>query len=120
MTATPTVIVAVVSAFLASSGFWAYLIQRKDKTSASTRLLMGLAHDKILFLGMRHIDAGYISREDYDDLRLYLWDPYKELGGNGTVDRVMKEVTKLPFRMNKATFHIQIPNPNNEERDVDD
>lgn len=109
MTEFQTLILAIMSAFLASSGFWAYLISRKSNKNATTRLLMGLAHDKILYLGIKYIDAGYISREDYDDLRLYLWDPYKELGGNGTVDRVMKEVSSLPFRLSKETINLEIP-----------
>lgn len=89
---------AVVTTFIASSGFWTYMIKRTEKRSATTKLLMGLAYDKISYLGMKHIRAGYIYGEDYDDFRRYLYEPYKELGGNGTAERIMNEVSHLPLR----------------------
>lgn len=90
--------IGVLSAFAASSGFWTYLITRRDKKSASARLLLGLAHDKIITHVNEHIARGYITSDAYDDLHRYLYEPYKEMGGNGTVDRLMKEVAKLPIR----------------------
>lgn len=90
-------VISVLTALVASSGFWTFIVTRKEKKSASTRLLMGLAHDKILHLGMKHIEAGVITKDQYEDLRDYLYAPYLEAGGNGTVERVMAEVSKLPL-----------------------
>lgn len=92
-----SILVAVIVTLLASSGFWTYLANRREKNSATTKLLMGLAHDKLVTNGMRAIKKGYIYTEEYEDLRKYLYDPYIELGGNGIVERVMAEVSKLPL-----------------------
>jgi hypothetical protein len=64
---------------------------------------MGLASDKISYLGMTYILNGSITRDEFEDLRKYLYEPYVELGGNGTAERVMIEVSKLPLRKPKGT-----------------
>jgi len=92
-----TVIIIVITTFGASSGFWTYMTHRREKTSATTKLLMGLAHDKIVTQGLRAIRKGYIETDQYVELRKYLYDPYIELGGNGMVERIMNEVSKLPL-----------------------
>lgn len=87
---------AVVSAVLASSGLWAWLIKRGEKNGAERRLLVGLAHDRIMHLGMVYIERGYITQDEYENLRVYLYEPYEKMGGNGSAKRVMREVDKLP------------------------
>lgn len=92
--------VAVISSIigiLASSGFWSFLLNRHNKKDANTRLLLGLAHDRILFLGQSYIHRGYITKEEYDDLNSYLYEPYREAGGNGSAEKVMNDVQKLPL-----------------------
>ncbi len=89
--------VAVVSAALASSGMWAFITKRSEKKDVKTRMLVGLAHDRIMYLGMCYIDRGYISQDEYENLRVYLYDPYEKMGGNGSAKRVMLEVDKLPI-----------------------
>lgn len=90
--------VTIVCAFLASSGFWAYLSSRSSKKSANTRMLLGLGYERIMTLGMIYIDRGYITRDEYEDLVKYLYKPYKELGGNGSAERIMREIEALPIR----------------------
>ena len=92
------IILAVVSAVLASSGFWAFLMKRMDKKSAETKLLLGLACDRIVHLGMVYINRGWITKDEYETLHDYLWLPYQECGGNGTAARVMASVDKLEIR----------------------
>ena len=89
--------VAVVSAALASSGMWAFITKRSEKKDVKTRMLVGLAHDRIMYLGMCYIDRGYISQDEYENLRVYRYDPYEKMGGNGSAKRVMLEVDKLPI-----------------------
>ncbi len=101
MSAFQAALFGVITTFAASSGFWTYLLARKDKTSSSSKLLLGLAHDRIIHLGLRYIDEGGISREAYEDLHKFLYAPYKKMGGNGTVDRIMEEVEKLPILTNR-------------------
>lgn len=102
-----TLIIAIITGVvgvLASSGLWAYIThrmelkyQKDEKDNANTRLLLGLAHDRILFLGQSYVHRGYITKEEYDDLTTYLYDPYKDAGGNGSAEKVMSEVNKLPM-----------------------
>lgn len=84
--------------FLASAGFWAWLQKRSDKKDLQSKMLIGLAHDRIVFLGMSYIERGYITKDEYEDLNDYLYEPYKALGGNGSAKRVMDEVEKLEIR----------------------
>lgn len=97
-----TLIVSIVGAVFASTGFWAFLtamIQRRDKReSAEAQMLKGLGHDRICFLGSCYIKQGFITKEDYENLHDYLYSPYKKLGGNGTAEKIMKEVDKLPMK----------------------
>lgn len=89
--------VTVLVTLLGSAGFWGYLETRRSKKSANTRLLVGIAHDRIVFLGMKYVERGYITRDEYENLNDYLFEPYSEAGGNGSAKRVMEEVRKLPL-----------------------
>jgi hypothetical protein len=82
---------------LASGGFWAFMQRRTDSKDSKTKLLMGIAHDRIVYLGMLYIDRGEITQDEFENLDTYLYAPYKELGGNGTGTKIMDEVYKLPI-----------------------
>ena len=88
-------IVTVICAFIASSGFWAYMLKRHDKNDASKKMLLGLGHNQIMTLGMSYIKRGEITQSEYENLRKYLYEPYIEMGGNGSAERIMREVDKL-------------------------
>ena len=94
------IIVTIVGSVLASSGLWTYVSKKAEKKDAKTELLRGIAHDRIVFLGMSYINRGYITQSEYDDLRTYLYEPYVRAGGNGTAERVMREVENLPITKN--------------------
>lgn len=91
-------VLTIVCSVVASSGFWTFLQNRKDKKDRRTELLIGLAHDRIIYLGMSYIDRGYITQDEYENLYDYLYRPYSRNGGNGSAERVMKEVDKLPIK----------------------
>lgn len=91
-------IITIVCAVLASSGFWAFLQSHHDKKDARTKMLLGLGHDRIISLSMQYIERGWITQDEYEDLNKYLYSPYREMGGNGTAERLMQEVRKLPIR----------------------
>lgn len=91
-------IIIIITAMLASSGMWAFLSKKLDKNDARTKMLIGLAHDRIIFLGMSYIDRGYITQDEYENLDTYLYGPYEKLGGNGSAKHVMSEVNKLPIK----------------------
>lgn len=92
------IVVTIICSVLASSGFWAFLTNRSKKNDAQTKMLLGLAHDRIMQLGMEYISRGYITHDEYENLHKYLYEPYQELGGNGSASRVMAEVDKLPIK----------------------
>lgn len=58
-------------------------------------MLIGLGHDRIIYLGMQYIKRGEITQGEYENLHKYLYEPYKKMGGNGSAERIMREVDKL-------------------------
>lgn len=91
-------IATIVCSVLASSGLWALVSKRMESKDAKTELLIGIAHDRIIFLGMSYVHRGFVTQEEYENLHHYLYEPYKKAGGNGSAERVIKEVEKLPMR----------------------
>ena len=61
-------------------------------------MILGLGHIKIIEVCEKYIERGYITQEEYDSLYNYLYTPYKELGGNGTAERLVQEVKQLPIK----------------------
>jgi hypothetical protein len=91
------VVITAVAAVLASSGYWTYRISVMKKESGDSRLLKGIAHDRIQGLAFSYIKRGWITPEELENLNcMYL--PYLDVGGNGLVKRLMDEVTRLPLQ----------------------
>lgn len=90
-------IVTIICAVLASGGFWAYMQSRDTKNNAQAQMLLGLGHDRIVYLGMKYVERGNITKDEYENLYEYLYKPYSALGGNGSAKKVMEEVNKLPI-----------------------
>lgn len=89
---TNIVFTALVSA-LTSSGVMSlviYLLQRRDRikeresanTTAQSRMLLGLGHDKIIYLTDKFVSRGAITLKEKRNLD-FLYKPYADLGGNG-------------------------------------
>lgn len=100
------IIIAIIASVFGSTGFWALLTaiwQTKSKRkSCESKLLLGLAHDRICFLGGEYIKRGYVTRDEFENLHDYLYAPYHEMGGNGTAEKIMKDVEKLPIQGGKT------------------
>ena len=92
------IMLTIVGSVMASSCFWAYIQRHSEKKDVKTIMLIGLAHDRIIYLGMKYIERGWITKDEYENLYEYLYAPYEQLGGNGSATRVMNEVNKLPIR----------------------
>lgn len=108
-------VVSVLTAVLASGGLWSFLskkqeirfeeLERKrkeeaeaeEKNDVKTKLLVGLAHDRLIYLTKKYLEEGWINTEDYENLT-YMYEPYIQGGGNGTVKRNMEKVEKLPSK----------------------
>ena len=91
-------IITAVAAIFASTGFWAFITKKSDNNTAEQKLLMGLAHDRLINQATKYIHRGYITHEEYDDIREYLYLPYLKKGGDGTVERIMAELDKVPIK----------------------
>ena len=89
------ILITVITSVFVFSGLWAFIQSRRDKKDARHELLVGLAHDRIISLGMNYIERGEITRDEYENLHDYLYVPYQKMGGNGSAARVMAEVEKL-------------------------
>lgn len=79
------------------------VVKRRIRISDESRnemiaLLMGLAQNRIVHQGLEYLERGFITKDEYQDLRKYLFEPYRSIGGNGTVERIMHAVERLPFR----------------------
>ena len=108
----------IVVTFIASSGFWTFMnsltmkkwdakkCQETDNYNI-TEMLIGLGHDRIMYLGVTYIDRGWITRDEYENLHDYLYVPYKNLGGNGSADKIMKEVNDLPTRKDGTRYETK-------------
>ena len=90
--------VAILTSLIASTGFWTFLYKVKINNSKENAMLIGLGHDRIISLGMEYLKRGYIYEAEYDNLYNYLYVPYKSLGGNGSAERIIEEVKKLPIK----------------------
>lgn len=80
---TTELIVTVIVSVLASSGFWQFIMLKTQKKSVQTRAILALLHNEIYSQSEKAIKAGSITTDEFDNLTC-LYEPYKELGGNGT------------------------------------
>lgn len=91
---TPThmILMALLTA-ITSSGFMSlviYLLQRSDKKreiedeneSVQSRMILGLGHDKLIYLTDKFVRRGSITLKEKRNLE-YLYKPYADMGGNG-------------------------------------
>ena len=93
-----TIAAGIVTSLITSQGLWNHVSQKSQKDSAESELLRGLAHTRIMSLCEKYIERGWITPEEYEDLITYLYHPYLELGGNGTVKKMVdNEINRLPI-----------------------
>jgi len=90
------IIITIFCSVVASSGFWTLLQKKLDKKDVTREMLLGLAHDRIMYLGLCYINRGdWITQDEYENLKDYLYRPYKKMNGNGTGEKIMDCVDKL-------------------------
>lgn len=94
-----TMVVGVVTALVASNGFWNHRADKLQRSTSEARLLMGIAHTRLMTLCKTYIDRGWITPDEYEDLYEYLYKPYIDMGGNGAIKKMMEqEINHLPVR----------------------
>lgn len=91
-----TVIVPIVVAIITSGGVWGFLERKNARKKNTELLIMGLARSTIIKECEYYIHKECISSQEYDDIILYLYDPYTQLGGNGLAKRLVNEISNLP------------------------
>lgn len=89
--------ITIFTSVLASSGLWAFLGNRLDRSTAEKEMLVEIGHINIVYFGMKYIERGWVTQDEYDSL-CDLYKPYKRLGGNGSGSKIMAEVEKLPIK----------------------
>lgn len=98
---TAQILIPLIVAIFGSTGFWTWLLSRNKTKTAETKLLLGLAYAEIIRRCEVYLQRGYISADEYNELNRYLYEPYKELGGDGTAERMMIAVKALPTEVVK-------------------
>lgn len=106
---------AIASSVLASSGFWVLVQNRACKKDNEAQLLLGLAHDRIVDLGVAYLTRGdWITQEEYENLHDYLYVPYEACGGNGTAKKIMDEINLrlrvVPMKYKESEVNTQNDN----------
>ena len=116
-----TIAITIFSSIMGSTGLWLLLSKIFDRRSAQTRLIAGMARDRIIFLGSSYMRRGSITRDEYEDYIHYFVDPYFKIGGNGMAERVVEDVKKLPVMYRRPTTEeLMTPGGNNDQRNRSD
>lgn len=77
------------------------LNNKKQKDTSGEKCISGLQvllYDRIKYLGLHHIERGYICAEDLEDLQRMHKIYHNDLNGNGYLDNIMTRVNKLPLK----------------------
>lgn len=90
------IVLTIFTSVLASSGLWAFLSSKIERSTAEKDILIGIGHIELVFFGMQYIERGWITNDEYETMK-ELYDPYIKLGGNGSGKKIMAEVEKLPI-----------------------
>ena len=72
------------------------LRRKKTEYDVLREGILALLHDRLYAACSFFIAQGWASLEDRENLE-YLYRPYKDLGGNGTGERLYNTVMKLPY-----------------------
>ena len=111
-----TGVVTLLVGIFGSTGFWTWKTSRNEKNSEVYKkideiearvdkyidnmrnMVMGQTYVTIVRTCEYWLDRGWVEKDDLRDLEHYLYDPYREWGGNGTAERLFKEVCALPTK----------------------
>lgn len=93
------IMVTIICAIFSSVGFWTFINNvyqnLREKESAERKALLGLLHEKVKSEANAFIAQGSITSSDYEDFVRYVYEPYVGLGGNGTGEKLKREVDRL-------------------------
>jgi len=101
-----TILFTFLTTMAASSGFWIYMSKRTERRGVENVLLISLTRDRIISLGVYYIERGWIGEAEFNDLYDGLYLPYKNIGGDGSAQKVMDIVRHLPLRQREANTNL--------------
>jgi hypothetical protein len=114
---------------LASSGVWSYILKQHSKNNAATKLIMALAYFKSYEMAFVYVQRGFVTKDELEDFKKYIFDPYKELGGNGVLEKIMNDVMNLQLKFDQSVIahvpaqmaseikeHLEIKKESDDER----
>lgn len=88
----------ILCAVLGGSGLWEFIKfeikKHKKKLSDEQKLILGIAHDRIWYLGGQYIRRKGITKSELDNLERFAV-PYLSMGGNGTGKKIWSDVQAL-------------------------
>lgn len=82
----------------ASAGFWAFITRMLDRKSANAKATMGICYLGVKMSCKMLLAKGWATPDEIEDLEKYLYEPYKDMGGNGSAERLMEKVRQLPIQ----------------------
>jgi len=95
------IIATIVIATLGSTGLWTLIngiiSTFFQKKSSINKAVLSLLHDRLYSLLNFYISKGEITADEYENIQ-YMIEPYKKLGGNGTCERLIKELDKIRLK----------------------
>ena len=94
MSTTATLIVSVIIAIFASTGFWDWLKTRRKKMTPYEQVTMAIGRDRLNFLSKKYIKAGYIPEDEFETFK-ELGEAYIDAGGNTKVKQLYLDAIKL-------------------------
>lgn len=90
-------VITIAVALISSSGIWGLFSLALKKKNDTTKLMIGVAQHLIVRESVRLLEQGYMSTDDYKNVNKGLYEPYKQLGGNGLAEKMMSDVSNLPI-----------------------
>lgn len=68
----------------------------KKETQIIKAMCLGSLYDRTKFLAETYIKRGWVSVKEYEDWMHYLYQPYHNGGGDGTIDYLKDKLAELP------------------------
>lgn len=93
-----TTLAAAIIGSNAIFSFLQFLISRHDrKKDPEAQILLGIGHDRIVHLCLKAIQRGYTTPDEIDNIS-QIYQPYTDLGGNGSGKEMYQRFLRLPIK----------------------
>jgi hypothetical protein len=90
----------LLTSFIASQGFWTFINNKFQNTTKLDKLVKALVRDRLTYLCEKALRNKSLTSSEYSIL-IELYDAYRDIGGNGTIAKLMAEIEKLELDVDK-------------------